>query len=136
MKNKWVLVDFVTLALLVIMLWAVANELIEVSKVDLSPKESVEVDFKGIYTGSKIAVDASFEGDQLSLEKEWLPANITGVEESDDNIVFEISGSGKSKSGEIFLGKQVLKIGKEFVLETERLKIPITILEIEKTGEK
>ncbi len=136
MKNKWALLDIVTLFLLVIMVWAVANEVIQVSKVDLSPKETVEVAFKGIYTGSKIDVDESFQGEQLSLEKEWLPASIAFVETIGDSIVFDISGSGTGKSGEIFVGNQVLKIGKDFVLETERLKISITILDIEKIGEE
>lgn len=136
MKNKWALLDIVTLVLLVIMVWAISSEVIQVSKVDLSPKETVEVAFKGIYTGSKIDVDDSFQGEQLSIEKEWLQASIVSVETVGDSIVFGISGSGTGKSGEIFIGKQVLKIGKEFVLETERLKIPITILEIEKIGEE
>jgi len=136
MKNKWALLDAVTLVLLVIMVWAILGEVIEVSKVDLSPKETVELAFKGIYVGSKIDVDESFEGEQLSLEKEWLDASIVSVEMIGDYITFDISGSGTGKSGEIFIGKQVLKIGKEFVLETERLKIPIIILEIEKIGEE
>jgi hypothetical protein len=136
MNNKWALLDTVTLVLLVIMVWAVANEVIQVSKVDLSPKETVEVVFKGIYTGSKIDVDESFQGEQLSLEKEWLPVSIAFVETIGDSIVFDISGSGTGKSGEIFVGNQVLKIGKDFVLETERLKIPITILDIEKIGDE
>ena len=136
MKNKWALLDIITLLLLIVMVWVVANEVIQVSKVDLSPKETVELVFKGIYSGSKIDVDESFQGEQLSLEKEWLPASITFVETIDGSIVFEISGSGTGKSGEIFIGNQVLKIGKDFVLETERMKIPIIILDIEKIGEE
>jgi len=71
----------------------------------------------------------------LSHDKDWLSASIVSVENADGGTTFAISGSGIKKSGETFIGNQVLKVGKEFMLETERLKIPITILEIEKTGE-
>ncbi|GEM_PF-2397167 len=135
MKSKWALLDIVTLVLLIIMVGAVVKELVDVSKINLSPKETFEISFTGIYEGKEIEVDESFEGSQLSFGKEWLSASIVCVESCGNGTIFEISGSGQKKSGEMSIGKQALKVGKEFVLESERLKIPITILEIEKTGE-
>lgn len=135
MKGKWALIDIVTLVLLLIMAGAVVKELVEVSKINLSPKETVEVSFVGFYGGKEIDMDESFEGSRLSHDKDWLSASIVSVENADGGTTFAISGSGTRKSGETFMGNQVLKVGKEFMLETERLKIPITILEIEKTGE-
>ncbi|MEA3423623.1 MAG: hypothetical protein U9Q80_07515 [Bacillota bacterium] len=135
MKNKWLLLDILTGVLLIIMIGVVIGEIIEVSKVDLSKEEKTSIEFTGLYKGKDIEIDDTFIAEQLSKDKIWVEAFIDSIVYTDKGVLITISGDGFEKSDEIYILDQTLKVGKEFVLETERLKIPVTVTSLEKIGE-
>jgi|LGVE01.1.fsa_nt_gb hypothetical protein len=135
MKNKWLILDIITAVLLIVMLMVVADEIINVSKIDLTKGEEVNIIFTGVYLEDDILLDESFIGEQLSKDKKWVDAYIEKIETSQEGTSITISGKGYEKSSEIYLLNQTIKVGKEFILETKRLKISIDILDVEKIGE-
>lgn len=135
MKNKWLILDIITAVLLIAMLMVVADEIINVSKIDLTQGEEVNIIFTGVYLEDDILLDESFIGEQLSKDKKWIDAYIEKIETSQEGTSITISGKGYEKSSEIYLLNQTIKVGKEFILETKRLKISIDILDVEKIGE-
>ena len=135
MKNKWLILDIVTAVLLIAMLMVVADEIINVSKIDLTQGEEVNIIFTGVYLEDDILLDESFIGEQLSKDKKWIDAYIEKIETSQEGTSITISGKGYEKSSEIYILNQSIKVGKEFSLETKRLKILIDILDVEKLGE-
>ncbi len=135
MKNKWLILDIITAVLLIAMLMVVADEIINVSKIDLTQGEEVNIIFTGVYLEDDILLDESFIGEQLSKDKKWIDAYIEKIETSQEGTSITISGKGHEKSSEIYILNQSIKVGKEFILETKRLKILIDILDVEKIGE-
>lgn len=135
MKNKWLILDIITAILLIVMLMVVADEIINVSKIDLTQGEEVNIIFTGIYLEDDILLDESFIGEQLSKDKKWIDAYIEKIETLQEGTSITISGKGYEKSSQIYILNQTIKVGKEFILETKRLKVLIDILDVEKIGE-
>lgn len=134
-NKKWLLLDVLTGILLLIMLGVVAGEILSVSRIDTDPGEQVRISMTGLYREGAVEIDGSFVGERLSMGKQWADASIETVEDGEAGILLHVVGTAEMKAGEICLLDQPVKVGKAFMLETNRLKIPVIIVRLEASGD-